>query len=115
MSQTSLESHSQQTNLSVLSPAPEPTTASKPKILVNVAASVLIGLLLGVGAALAREFLDRRVRHRDDLLELEEIPFLGVLRPKVRYQFLTGRWARIFGWLVKKIWDRRRSPRFAGT
>jgi chain length determinant protein EpsF len=115
MSQTALESHSQQTNLSVLSPAGEPTTASKPKILVNVAASILVGLLLGIGAAIGREFLDRRVRHRDDLVELEDIPFLGVLRPKTRYQFLSGRWAAAFGWLVRKLWDRRRSARSEGV
>lgn len=113
MSQTTLESHSQQTNLSILSPAVEPTNPSKPKILVNVAASVFIGLLLGIGAALGREFLDRRVRHRDDLAELEGIPFLGVLRPTSRHQFLKGRWAAVFGWLVQRIWDRRRSARLA--
>jgi chain length determinant protein EpsF len=113
MSQTTLESRSEQTNLSVLSPAVEPTKPSKPKILVNVAASVFIGLLLGIGAAIGREHMDRRIRHRDDLVELEGIPFLGVLRPKSRYQFLKGRWAAVFGWLMRRIWDRRRSARVA--
>jgi uncharacterized protein involved in exopolysaccharide biosynthesis len=113
MSQTTLESHTQQTNMSVLSPAVEPTTPSRPKVLINVAVSVFAGLLLGIGAALGREFLDRRIRHRDDLAELEGIPFLGVLRPRTRYQFLKGRWAAAFGWLVRKIWDRRRSDRLA--
>jgi chain length determinant protein EpsF len=113
MSQATLESHSQQASLSVLSPAGEPTTPSKPKVLVNVGASVLVGLLLGVGAALGREFLDRRVRHRDDLLGLEGIPFLGVLRPQTGYQFLTGRWAAAFAWLVRKF--KRRMPASAAA
>lgn len=111
MSQTALESHSQQTNMSVLSPAAEPTTPSKPKLFVNFVASLLIGVLLGLGAALGRELLDRRIRHRDDLAGLEGIPFLGVLRPKTRYRVLSGRWGAAFGWLVKTLWDRRRSPR----
>jgi chain length determinant protein EpsF len=112
MSQTALESHSQQTNLSILSPAGEPTSPSKPKILVNAGASLLVGLLLGIGAALGREFMDRRVRHRDDLVDLVGIPVLGVLHPKVRSQFLKGRWAVAFDWLVRKVWDGRRTPRF---
>lgn len=99
MSQISLESHSQQTNVSILSPAVEPTEASRPRILVNVIASVLVGGLLGVGAALGLEMLDRRVRNPDDLAALEGIPVLGVLQPEAvvrtlgeRLSLATARW-----------------------
>lgn len=111
MNQTTLESQSLQTNLSILSPAGEPTEASRPKILVNFLASVLVGLLLGVGATFGREFMDRRIRHRDDLVQLDGIPFLGVVHPTVRARFFKGRWATAIGWLAKHIWDRRRSTR----
>ena len=107
MSQTTLESHSQQTNLSVLSPATEPTVAARPKVMVNVAASVLVGLLLGLGAAIARESIDRRIRHQDDLDGLSGVPVLGVLRPKVEYQYLSGRWAAAAGWLARRFGNRR--------
>ena len=107
MSQTTLESHSQQTNLSVLSPATEPTVAARPKVMVNVAASVLVGLLLGLGAAIARESIDRRIRHHDDLDGLSGVPVLGVLRPKVEYQYLSGRWAAAAGWLARRFGNRR--------
>jgi chain length determinant protein EpsF len=111
MSLTTLESHSQQTNLSVLTPAVEPTEPSKPKILVNVAASVLAGLLLGIGAALGMELLDRPVRHRDDLANLEGVPYLGVLQPHDQYGKRRGRWTTAVDWLVRRIWGRQRSAR----
>ena len=106
MSLTTLESNSQQTNLSVLTPAVEPTEPSKPKILVNIAGSVLAGLLLAIAAALGLELLDRPVRHRNDLISLEGIPFLGVLRPKPRRPYRRGRWAAVRDWLVRKTWGR---------
>ncbi len=49
--QTSLESQSTQTNVSVLTPATEPIEPSFPKLLLNIAISIFLGILLGVGAA----------------------------------------------------------------
>lgn len=106
MSLTTLESNSQQTNLSILTPAVEPTEPSKPKILVNVAGSVLAGLLLAIAAALGMELLDRPVRHRNDLVGLEGVPFLGVLLPKRKHPYRRGRWAAFRDWLVRKTWGR---------
>ena len=104
MSQSTLESYSQQTNLSVLSPAVEPTTPSRPKVLVNVGVSILVGLLLGIGAALGREFLDSRVRHRDDLIRMQGIPFLGVLETDAANR---GRWAAICNWFARRFLGQR--------
>lgn len=77
--QTSLESQSTQTNVSVLTPAAEPTEPSSPKLILNLMLSVFIGTLLGVGAALVLEILDQRVRSTDDLGDMLQLPILGVL------------------------------------
>ena len=61
-SQTNLESNSTQTNVSVLTPAAPPLEASSPRVLLNTALSILLGTMLGAGAALVLEMLDRRVR-----------------------------------------------------
>jgi chain length determinant protein EpsF len=78
-SQVSLESQSNQASARVLSPAVEPIVHSKPNIPKNMAAALVAGLLLGVGAAMAWEFLDRRVRSAADLQTAEGLPVLGVL------------------------------------
>lgn len=77
MSQTNLESQSQQTNVMVLSAATEPSQASKPRIMLNLLLSIIVGSLLGVGSALAAELLDRRVRDTGDLRALAGLPVLG--------------------------------------
>lgn len=79
VSQTNLESQSQQTNVLVLSPATEPTKASKPKVFLNLLVSIFLGSILGVGAALASELFDRQVRDAADLNVLDGIPLLGIL------------------------------------
>jgi len=63
--QTRLESHSMQTNISPLNPAPVPTEHSRPRILLNLLVSVFLGPLLGVGLALMLELANRRVRSAD--------------------------------------------------
>lgn len=78
-SQTSLESQTTQTNILVLSNATEPVVPSSPKVFLTLLAATFGGTLLGVGAAVARELLDRRVRSGDDLLSGLALPLLGVL------------------------------------
>lgn len=76
---TSLESQTTQTNVVVLNPAAEPIEPSSPRRLVNLLIAVFLGTLLGVCAALAREFADRRVRSGDDLAGTLQLPLLGHL------------------------------------
>lgn len=81
--QTSLESQSGQTEISVLNPATPPLKHSSPKILINIVLSLFLGGLLAVGCAIAVEMLDRRVRSADDLSQLITIPVLAALvKPK---------------------------------
>jgi succinoglycan biosynthesis transport protein ExoP len=87
--QTSLESQSGQTEISVLNPATPPLKHSSPKILINIVLSLFLGGLLAVGCAIAVEMLDRRVRSADDLTQLMTIPVLAELvKPKPTF----GKW-----------------------
>ncbi len=79
--QTSLESQLTQTNVSVLNPAVEPTEPSSPNFKKNMSITVLLGLLLGGGAAFLLELLDRRVRSADDLAEMLQLPVLAIITP----------------------------------
>ena len=80
--QTELESRSTQTNLYVLNPASEPTQPSTPRTTLNLLLSLFVGTLLGVGVALLKELFDRRVRSAAELVQVLEIPLLGVLARK---------------------------------
>lgn len=107
MSQTSLESQSDQANVRVLSPAVEPIVPSGPKVMRNVAMSVLMGILLGMGLAIGMEFLDRRVRTAEDIA-VEGVPVLGILRPQQAKFSLQQRLDAAGAWL--RGLRRRRQP-----
>ncbi|HEY6720583.1 MAG TPA: chain length determinant protein EpsF [Burkholderiales bacterium] len=72
-----VESRASQTNVTVLNPAAVPGKPSQPKIALNIALSVAVGALLGIGIVMLMEMSDRRVRSRRDL-DLE-VPLLAVL------------------------------------
>jgi len=76
-SQSSLESQSTQSNVSVLTEAVPPNEPSSPRILLNTALAVLLGLLLAFGTALGLEALDARVRIPEDAVSLLGVPLLG--------------------------------------
>ena len=87
---TSVESQATQTNVFLLRPAVEPLTPSSPKLGRDSLAALLAGLVLGLGAALAREMLDRRVRCVDDVTALLEMPVLVVLARDATRNALGG-------------------------
>ena len=80
--QFTLESQNNQANTRLLSPAVEPLSPSKPRVMVGIVGSILGGLALGIVAALGWELLDRRVRAPDDMFVMAGVPVLGVLRPE---------------------------------
>ena len=65
--ESSLQSQSNQTNISVLTQATEPLDPSSPKMFLNLIVAVFVGGFLGVGAALVAELIDQRVRSRESL------------------------------------------------
>ncbi len=80
--QFTLESQNNQSNTRLLSPAVEPLTPSRPRVMIGVMGSIIGGLVLGVLAALGWELLDRRVRDPEDLMVMAGVPVIGVLRPE---------------------------------
>ncbi|MGZ3180903.1 MAG: chain length determinant protein EpsF [Telluria sp.] len=79
LSQTRLEGSSDQSDVAILNPAVAPTEPSSPRILLNTVLSVFLGGMLGLGLGMLAEMLDRRVRSEGDLLEIAQIPVLGVI------------------------------------
>jgi polysaccharide biosynthesis transport protein len=77
-----LESRLDQTDIAVLNPAIPPLAPVFPKIPLNVVLSVMIGMMLGVGAALLLELMNRRIRSRDDLAYAAGIAVLAEI-PRV--------------------------------
>ena len=90
VTQTSLESQNQLTNVALLSPADEPLKPSSPKTLINLVLSVFLGGLLGMGTALLRELLDRRVRSAEDVVQSLDLPVIGTMPRPGRKALLGG-------------------------
>ncbi|MEO8166067.1 MAG: Wzz/FepE/Etk N-terminal domain-containing protein [Betaproteobacteria bacterium] len=76
-----VESRANQTSVSVLNPAVVPRMPSSPKIVMNIALALAVGVMLGVGIVMLMEITDRRVRSLNDLDNASNIPLLGELKP----------------------------------
>lgn len=81
LAQSNLEKQTQQTNVVVLTPATVATSPSSPKVMRNMAISVVLGVALGFSLALLLEFFNPRIRYRDDLASSVDAPVLGVIPP----------------------------------
>jgi len=79
LNQSSIESQSNQTNVSVLKEASPPNKPSSPRIGLNALLAVLVGTMLAVVSALVVELRDRRLRTEFDVVEGLDVPLLGVL------------------------------------
>lgn len=85
--QTRIEAQSEQSDIAILNPAVAPLEPATPRVLLNCLAACLVGTVLGVTAALTREFQRRPVRSSDDLLALAlgpgsvsvPVPLLGTI------------------------------------
>jgi len=86
--QTSLEGQSKQADIAVLTAATEPLNASGPRVMINVALSILVGIVLGCAAVLVLELLDQRVRSANHLGEAFGLPVLGVIdKPRLSTRY----------------------------
>ena len=65
--------------------AASPLRPVRPRPLVNIALSLMAGVLIGIGASLAREHGDRSVRSRADALAAAGLPVLGAI-PRVNHR-----------------------------
>lgn len=81
LAQTTLESRSTQTNVTVLNRATAPLFPSSPKLKLNLLLSIFAGTLLGVVISFVLEGIDRRIHDANDLAEALHLPVLAVLEP----------------------------------
>ena len=86
--QSSLESQTTQSNVSLLTSAEPPLEPSSPKIVLNTLLAVFMGALLAVGGVLLMELTNRRVRSTEDVSVTLGLPLLGVLAPTPRRRLL---------------------------
>ena len=77
--QTSNEAKLPLSNVSVLSSAAPPGGPARPRPLINLALGAVLGLLLGLFAAIALERVQRPVRDAHDLLAAAGVPVLGMI------------------------------------
>lgn len=63
--------------ITVLKPAVAPETATSPNAMRNLLTGAALGLILGLGVALAREILDDAIRTREDIEVTTDLPLLG--------------------------------------
>jgi len=77
-----VDSRASQANVTVLNAAVAPLKPSHPKPVLNIAVSVIVGTMLGLGIVILAELLDRRVRSSDDLAQGLDVPLLTVLNAR---------------------------------
>lgn len=78
-----LEGQSTQSDVAVLTAATAPLAPAAPRLLLNLLIALVVGTILGVGAAIVMELLDHRVRSSEDLTRLFGLPLIGVIeKPK---------------------------------
>lgn len=75
--QVRLESQLDQSNIAVLNPAFPPVAPARPKVLLNVALAIFLGLIFGVSVVVSKEMADRRVRSSGDLTDLAGVVVLA--------------------------------------
>jgi polysaccharide biosynthesis transport protein len=92
LTQSSLESQVTSSNVNLLNEATVPLDPSSPKVFLNTALSVFLGLFLAIGIVLVLELRDRRIRAVDDVTALLGLPVLGVLPAGDRRS--AGLWKR---------------------
>lgn len=66
-------------NIRIIDRPTVPRSAVRPRVFLNVLAGSLVGVLLGVAAAMGRGLLDRSIKTPDDLEHEMGIPFLGLI------------------------------------
>lgn len=76
--QATLEGKANQSDVAVLNPATPPQSPSSPLIMRNILLAIVLGTVLGVCLAMLAEIANRRVRSRDDLSNLLEVPVFTI-------------------------------------
>jgi polysaccharide biosynthesis transport protein len=95
LSQTRIEGQADQSDVAILNPAVAPLDSSSPRVGLNVALSLFLGTLLGIGLAMLAEMFDRRIRSESDISDVAELPVLGAIdwNPPKRKRFTFAKTA----------------------
>ena len=78
---TTLEGSANQTDIAILNPATPPVKPSSPRVVFNTVLSFFLGGLLAMALSLLAERLDRRLRSREDINDLD-MPVLAVINSR---------------------------------
>lgn len=100
--QLNLEKQTDQANVSILSPAIEPSAPSKPNIPKYIAGTLLGALGAAFAAAMGLELINRKVRVVEDIM-VDDIPVLGIIERRGESYSLAERWA-----LFRKFFTKRK-------
>lgn len=85
----SIQSFVEGSSVTVPQYASVPTAPSSPSVSRNLLIGFLVGLVVGVGAALVAYFLDTRVTQQDNLSEMFGYPLLGII-PNMDSDMVVG-------------------------
>jgi chain length determinant protein EpsF len=103
--QTNLQGQSDQTNVSVLTPAVAPLAPSSPLPMLYTLIAAVIGAVLGIAMAFTMEMVDRRVRVASDIEQNLGLPVLAELSQQ---QSAVTRW-----WKKLRLFRRPKTLEFA--
>lgn len=92
----------------VVDSAVAPTKPVRPRALLDLAAALVLGAVIGLLLAVAREHLDATVRTREQLQTITEVPVLGLI-PRIRVRSTDGAVKRFAIHLKRKV-KRERAP-----
>jgi capsular exopolysaccharide synthesis family protein len=92
----------------VVDSAVAPTKPVRPRALLDLAAALVLGAVIGLLLAVAREHLDATVRTREQLQNITEVPVLGLI-PRIRVRTTDGAVKRFAVHLKRRV-KRERAP-----
>lgn len=73
----------------VVDPAIRPSQPIKPRTLLNLVLALVLGAMVGTGAAFLRDYMDTTIHTREDIQEVTGVPVLGLI-PRIRTVSLSG-------------------------
>jgi polysaccharide biosynthesis transport protein len=85
-------------NVRVVDQAEVPRSPSKPRKLVNLALSLIVGLTLGLGLAFVQEYFDNTLKSSEDVQRYLHLPTLGVIpanNPTTQKRLTYGGYGRV--------------------
>jgi capsular exopolysaccharide synthesis family protein len=92
----------------VVDSAVAPTKPVRPRALLDMAAALVLGVVIGLLLAVAREHLDATVRTREQLQTITEVPVLGLI-PRIRVRSTDTALTRFAVHLKRRV-KRERAP-----